>query len=64
MDLHRVSLLSLIGEYGSSQAVAAHRHQAQQLMRGIGGGQLKAEKVQQVLDSSESTLGHRRLVSQ
>ena len=57
MDLHRVSLLSLIGEYGSPQAVAAHRHQAQQLMRGIGGGQLKAEKVQQVLDSSESTLG-------
>lgn len=57
MDLQRLSLLSLIGEYGSAQEVAAHRSEAQQLMRRIGRSQLNVEKVQQVLDSSETTLG-------
>lgn len=56
-DLKRISLLSLIGEYGSPREVAAHRSEAQQLMRRIGRGQLNAETVQQVLDSSETTLG-------
>jgi hypothetical protein len=37
-SLRRISLLSLIGEYGSPQEVAAHRSEAQQLMRRIGRG--------------------------
>ena len=57
LDLKRVSLQHLIGEYGSPQEVAAHRSEAQQLMQRIGRGRLKAETVQQVLDSSETTLG-------
>lgn len=57
LDLKRVSLQSLIGEYGSPQEVAAHRSEAQQLMRRIGRGRLNAKTVQQVLDSSETTLG-------
>jgi len=56
-DLQRISLLSLISEYGSPQEVAAHRSEAQQLMRRIGRGPLNVEKVRQVLDSSETTLG-------
>lgn len=57
LDLQRISLLSLMGEYGSPQEVATHRSEAQSLMRRVGRGQLKAETVQQVLDSSETTLG-------
>jgi len=44
-SLRRISLLSLIGEYGSPQEVAAHRSEAQQLMRRIGRGQLNVKKV-------------------
>jgi transposase len=57
IDLKRISLLSLLGEYGSPQEVAAHRDEAQQLMQRVGRGPLSIEKVQQVLDSSETTLG-------
>jgi transposase len=57
MDLQSVSLLSLIGEYGSPQEVAVHRSEAQQLMQRIGRSRLDAEKVQQVLGSSATTLG-------
>ena len=57
MDLHRVSLVSLMSEYGSPQEVAAHRGEAAQLMRRTSNGRLNAKKVQQILDSSETTLG-------
>jgi len=57
LDFKLVSVLSLIGEYGSAQEVAAHRSEAQQLMQRIGRSRLDAEKVQQVLDSSATTLG-------
>jgi transposase len=55
--LDRVSLHTLIGEYGDPSQVSAHREQAGQLLRRTGRGLLRAEKVQQVLDSSETTLG-------
>ena len=57
LDIKLVSVLSLIGEYGSPREVAAHRSEAQQLMQRIGRSLLDAEKVRQVLDSSETTLG-------
>ena len=50
-------MLSLIGEYGSPQEVAAHRSEAQPLMQRIGRSLLDAEKVRQALDSSATTLG-------
>ena len=57
LDPTCVSVLSLIGEYGSAQEVAAHRSEAQQLLQRIGRSRLDAEKVQRVLDSSATTLG-------
>ena len=57
LDYKLVSVLSLIGEYGSPQEVAAHRSEAQQLLQRIGRSRLDAEKVRQVLDSSATTLG-------
>ncbi len=57
LDLQRVSLLSLIGEYGSPQEVAAQWTEAQRLMQRVGRGFLSPEKVEQVLTSSQETLG-------
>ncbi len=57
LDPTCVSVLSLIGEYGSAQEIAAHRSEAQQLLQRIGRSRLAAEKVQRVLDSSATTLG-------
>lgn len=57
LDLGGVSLHTLIGEYGDPGQVSAHREQAGQLLRRTGRGLLRAEKMQQVLDSSETTLG-------
>ena len=52
-----MSLHTLIGEYGDPSQVCADREQAGQLLRRIGRGLLSAEKVEQVLASSETTLG-------
>jgi len=57
MDLERVSLLRLLAEYGEPAAVSARPQEARQLMRHSGRGFLSAEKIQQVLDSAQDTLG-------
>jgi transposase len=57
LDLSTVSLAALIGEYGEPRQVAAHREAAAQLLRRTGRGLLSGEKIAQVLDSSETTLG-------
>ncbi len=57
LDFKLISVLTLIGEYGSAQEVAAHRSEAQQLLQRIGRSQLDADKVQHVLNSSATTLG-------
>ncbi len=57
LDLSTVSLQSLLAEYGAPQQVAQHREAAARLLQRIGRGFLRAEKVQQVLDSSATTLG-------
>jgi transposase len=57
MELKRVSLLSLVAEYGDPASIAAQREQAWQLMRHSGRGLLSAETICQVLDSAQDTLG-------
>jgi transposase len=57
LDLSTVSLQSLLAEYGAPLQVAQHREAAACLLQRIGRGLLRAEKIQQVLDCSESTLG-------
>jgi hypothetical protein len=56
-DLSTVSLQSLLAEYGSPEQIAHHRDIAAGLLRRTGRGLLRAEKIQQVLDSSATTLG-------
>ena len=57
LDLNTVSLHTLIGEYGDPSQVCAYREQAGQLLRRSGRALLSAEKIEQVLASSETTLG-------
>ena len=52
-----MSLHTLINEYGDPSQVSEHREQAGQLLRRTGRGLLSAEKIEQVLASSETTLG-------
>jgi transposase len=57
LDLSTVSLQSLIGEYGDPKEVSEHREAAARLLRRSGRGFLSGEKIEQVLESSETTLG-------
>jgi transposase len=57
LDLSTVSLHTLIGEYGDPRQVSRHRDEAEPLLLRTGRGLLSAEKIQQVLDSSEGSLG-------
>jgi len=57
LDVNTVSLQRLISEYGDPGQVAAHRQAAARLLRRTGRGLLSGEKIEQVLDSSETTLG-------
>ena len=52
-----MSLHTLIGQYGDPGQVSAHREEAERVLRRTGRGPLSPEKVQQVLDSSEASLG-------
>lgn len=57
LDLTTVSLQTLMAEYGEPKQVAQHREAAAQLLQRTGRGLLRADKIQQVLDSSATTLG-------
>ena len=57
VDLNAVSLHTLLGEYGDPRHVSKHREAAERLLQRTGRGLLRTEKIQQVLDSSETTLG-------
>ena len=57
LDLSTVSLHTLISTYGDPRQVWAHREQARQLLRRTGRTFLRAEKIEQVLASSQTTLG-------
>ena len=57
LDLSTVSLHTLIGEYGDPGQVSDHRDEAERLLLRTGRGPLSAEKIQQVLASSEASLG-------
>ena len=49
VDLKRVSLLRLVAEYGDPQRIAAHREEADQLLRHGTRGGLSGEKIEQIL---------------
>jgi len=57
LDLNTVSLHTLIGVYGDPSEVCAHREQAGQLLQRSGRALPSAEKIEQVLASSETSLG-------
>ena len=57
LGLDSVTLLTLIADYGDPAAAAADRTTAHQLMRRIGGPFLSEEKIGQLLDSAEYSLG-------
>lgn len=56
-DVGSATLHRLIAEYGSPAQVSAMRPEAQALMRRYGGHWLGQEKIEQLLDSAEHTLG-------
>jgi len=55
--LDSATLLHLVGQYGSPAQVCAHRAEARELIRRVGGNGLKAAKCEQILDSAASTVG-------
>ena len=57
LALNSITLLTLIADYGDPAAVAADRATAHQLMRRTGGPFLPEEKIGQLLDSVEHSLG-------
>lgn len=57
LELRTVSLATLIAEYGDPGQVAAQRAAVTDTLRRASRGLLSAEKIQAVLDSSETTLG-------
>jgi len=57
LDLGSVTLMTLVGEYGSASEVAAHTDEARQLMRRCGGAGLCREKIDGVLEAAGQTLG-------
>lgn len=57
LELTRTTLLEVIKEYGSPDAVAADEKGARRLMRKVGGALLKDEKIDGVLESAQITIG-------
>lgn len=57
MALKRRTVLELIQEYGSPQAVASDEEGARRLMRRIGGTLLKEDKIERVIEGAGITLG-------
>lgn len=57
LGLKSATLLELLKAYGTAQAVAANKHQAEELMQKVGGYQLSQDKIEAVLQSAEDTVG-------
>jgi transposase len=57
LPLTSVTLIHLLWAFGAPRRVAEQRCRAEAAMRRIGGPQLASEKITEVLDSAESTLG-------
>ncbi len=57
LALDSVSLLELLARFGGPQWVAASPRAAERCLRDAGGGGLKEEKIQQVLEAARETLG-------
>ena len=57
MALKRRTVLELIKEYGSPQAVALDEEGARKLMRRVGGSLLSKDKIERVLEGAGITLG-------
>jgi len=57
LDLGSVTLMSLVARYGSPAQVVAHAEAARQLMRRSGGGALRREKSEGVIEMAQQTLG-------
>ncbi len=57
MALNRVSLLSLVAEYGDPRAVSSHCEEAGQLLRRTSRGALKGAQIQRILESAQQSLG-------
>ena len=51
------TLLALLEEYGSPKAIAAHPEQARQLIRRVGRGGVRPDKVEALIESAEHTKG-------
>ena len=57
LDLGSVTLMSLVAAYGSSAEVVANAEAARPLMQRTGGGGLRREKIEAVLEAARQTLG-------
>jgi hypothetical protein len=57
LELGSVTLMRLVATYGSPAQVVLHTEAARQLMRRSGGGGLRREKIEGVLEAARHTLG-------
>ena len=57
LDLDAVSLLALLEQFGSAQAVASAPSKARQLLHKVSRGALAADKIQHIITGAEQTLG-------
>lgn len=57
LSLKSATLLTLISTYGCAEAIASNRREAKRLMQKTGGHLLKEEKIDNVLDAAETTIG-------
>lgn len=56
-DLTRATLLELLIEFGTAQAVSAAPDRAEALMRRVGGSKLSQDKIEGVIESAHQTIG-------
>lgn len=57
LALDSVALLELLSRFGGPESVAAHTAKAKQCLREVGRSLLKEEKIQQILETAQETLG-------
>ncbi len=57
LDLSSVTSMTLVATYGSPAQVTTHAEEARQVMRRSGGGGLRGEKIEGVLEAARQTLG-------
>ena len=57
LELTSATLLELVAAFGSPHHVTAEAEHARELMQKVGGAQLSADKIEQVISSAQNSIG-------